>query len=57
MLTQPRCSPSEAQEAMRHLLQLQLDGAPGVRGLNPVALYLTTQVSLSVGCISRTKEG
>lgn len=44
MLRNPRCTPAEAQEPIRLLLQLQTDGAVAVQALNPVKLFLETQV-------------
>ena len=44
VLRSARTSASEAAEAIRHLLQLQADGATCAQDTDPVHLYLRTQV-------------
>ncbi len=44
VLANPRTTAAEAAAPMRLLLQLQADGAATVQPLNPVKLYLDTQV-------------
>ena len=44
MLRAPRCTPAEAQEPIRLLLQLQSDGATALQELNPVKIFLESQV-------------
>ena len=46
VLANPRTTAPEAAAPMRLLLQLQADGAATVQPLNPVKLYLDTQVRL-----------
>lgn len=46
VLAAPRTTAPEAAAPMRLLLQLQADGAATVQPLNPVKLYLDTQVRL-----------
>lgn len=46
VLANPRTTAPEAAAPMRLLLQLQADGAATVQPLNPVKLYLDTQVQL-----------
>lgn len=46
VLANPRTTGPEAAAPMRLLLQLQADGAATVQPLNPVKLYLDTQVGL-----------
>ena len=55
VLAAPRTTAPEAAAPMRLLLQLQADGAATVQPLNPVKLYLDTQVRLQEagpGCCS-----
>lgn len=42
-----RTTPGEAAEAWRHLLMLAAEGAPSLEGVDPVSLYLGTQVHAS----------
>jgi hypothetical protein len=44
VLSDPCSSVVDATEAIRHLLQLQADGARFMRDVNPVAFYLDTRV-------------
>lgn len=43
-LSTPRTPPAEAVEAIKHLLNLQADGARCAQDLDPVKLYMEAQV-------------
>lgn len=50
-LRNTKTSPTEATDACKHLLQLQVEGSPCMEHCDPIQLYLTTQVgALIKGC-------
>ena len=50
-LRNTKTSPTEATDACKHLLQLQVEGSPCMEHCDPIQLYLTTQVGALIrGC-------
>jgi hypothetical protein len=54
LLKDSRTPPSEAADAIKHVLQLAVDGAASAAALNPVALWVEAQVRRFKSCAPYT---